>query len=148
SLLVLAGSPGPRPPAARGTAARAVTATVPAPRFEKCELSASGDPRHVDAECTTVTVPEDRARPRGAQIHLHVAVVRARAKPRERAADPVSLLAGGPGQAASEAYVLLEGAFEWVLRRRDVVLLDQRGTGQSNALTCDSEPKAATPASM
>jgi pimeloyl-ACP methyl ester carboxylesterase len=82
-------------------------------------------------------VLENRANPKGKKIELRVAIVRARAKAKQKAPDPVFLLAGGPGQAATESYVGMEGAFERVLRKRDVVLLDQRGTGESNPMQCE-----------
>ena len=65
-----------------------------------------------------------------------MAVVLARAKDRNRAPDPLFILAGGPGQSATDTYFALQGGLERVLRRRDVVLLDQRGTGKSNRMQC------------
>ena len=93
------------------------------------------------AQCGTLRVPEDRARPSGRQLDLRVAVIPALA--REPAPDPLFLLAGGPGQAATEALGPLLGAFERVHRTRDLVLVDQRGTGSSHPLRCDlSDPSA------
>ena len=103
-----------------------------------CRLKGSAWP----AQCGTLRVPEDRARPAGRQLELRVAVVPALA--REPAPDPLFLLAGGPGQAATEALGPLLGAFERLHRTRDLVLVDQRGTGASHALRCDlSNPAAA-----
>ena len=45
-------------------------------------------------------------------------------------------IAGGPGQAAVESYPLLDAAFTEVRKHRNVVLVDQRGTGKSNPLDC------------
>jgi pimeloyl-ACP methyl ester carboxylesterase len=102
-----------------------------------CRLKSSGVP----ARCGTLRVPEDRAHPEKRQIELRIAVVPALA--REPAPDPLFLLAGGPGQAATEALGPLLGAFERVRRTRDLVLVDQRGTGSSNPLRCDlNEPGA------
>jgi pimeloyl-ACP methyl ester carboxylesterase len=88
-----------------------------------------------------VRVPEDRAHPAKRQIELRIAVVPALA--REPAPDPLFLLAGGPGQAATDALGPLLGAFERVRRTRDLVLVDQRGTGASNPLSCDLYKKGA-----
>ena len=55
--------------------------------------------------------------------------------------DPVLMLAGGPGQSALEAFPAAVTAFREVLRDRDVLLVDQRGTGGSHALACP-EPDA------
>jgi pimeloyl-ACP methyl ester carboxylesterase len=113
----------------------------PAISFAKCDLAAPFRPRRIEADCGRFTVPEDRAKPGGKTIELHVALLHARAKARHRAPDPVFLLAGGPGQAASESFTAMEGAFEWIRRKRDVVLVDQRGTGKSNALKCEGDPE-------
>lgn len=49
------------------------------------------------------------------------------------------MLAGGPGQAATELAPLALGPFAPVRERRDVVLVDQRGTGKSNRIDCPLE---------
>jgi len=96
-----------------------------------CRLKGTGMP----AQCGKLRVPEDRAHPGKRQIDLRIAVVPALA--RTPAADALFLLAGGPGQAATEAIGPLLGAFERVHRTRDLVLVDQRGTGSSRPLRCD-----------
>jgi len=85
------------------------------------------------AKCATLTVPEDRSSPDGRKIALHIAVLPANTlspKP-----DPLFILAGGPGQAASTL-----GPFAALLNdvrtTRDIVLVDQRGTGRSAPLDC------------
>jgi pimeloyl-ACP methyl ester carboxylesterase len=51
------------------------------------------------------------------------------------------MLAGGPGQSALETFPVASAAFRDILRERDVVLVDQRGTGGSNKLACpEPEP--------
>jgi pimeloyl-ACP methyl ester carboxylesterase len=57
---------------------------------------------------------------------------------RNKEPDPLFIFAGGPGQAATETYVSLRSAFNEINRSRDIVLIDQRGTGKSNALRCES----------
>jgi pimeloyl-ACP methyl ester carboxylesterase len=79
-------------------------------------------------------VPEDRASPDGRRLLLKVAVVRAESASAEP--DLVVFLDGGPGGAATEDYPSIAGAFEAVRKRRSVLLIDQRGTGGSNALEC------------
>lgn len=110
-------------------------------------------PEHVlsiAARCGELEVPEDFSHPDSRRIRLRVAVVPAlnlRGSP-----DPLFVLAGGPGQAASEFYVGASAAFTRVQRERDIVLLDQRGTGGSNALDCefpeDDELADMTPAQI
>ncbi|MGQ0430733.1 MAG: alpha/beta fold hydrolase [Gammaproteobacteria bacterium] len=88
----------------------------------------------VEARCGKFSVPEDPDDPQSAKLELAVAVVAAvatTAKP-----DPLFLLAGGPGQGAIEGYAPLLGAFAGIRRERDLVLVDQRGTGGSNRLDC------------
>src|SRR5690606_2955696 len=84
-------------------------------------------------------VPEDHDNPDGRRIKLAIAVVPATGL---AAPDPVVMIAGGPGQAALESYPLVAGAFEDVLRRRNVVLVDARGTGGSNPLRCTDDEGA------
>jgi len=88
--------------------------------------------------CSVVTVPENRTARNGRSIPLRIAVLPARG--RNSAPDAVFFLAGGPGQAATD--VLRNPA---MLRhplgeRRDLVFLDQRGTGLSNPLPCELYP--------
>jgi len=70
-----------------------------------------------------------------ATIKLSVAVVPA--LNRRANAAPLFLLAGGPGQAATDLYASYASAFARVNRNHDIVLVDQRGTGHSSPLTCD-----------
>jgi pimeloyl-ACP methyl ester carboxylesterase len=48
-------------------------------------------------------------------------------------------ITGGPGQAATESYVSIRFAFRRINEDRDVVLVDQRGTGGSSPLRCPSD---------
>mgnify|MGYP001412495452 CR=1 FL=1 len=110
--------------------------------LEDCYLtSPAGD--QVDAHCGTLTVPEDRANPTGRQIGLHVAVIPAIRRDPEP--DPLFLLAGGPGQSAIETFPVMISMLYYIHEDRDIVLVDQRGTGESNPLRClDSEDETLT----
>lgn len=111
----------------------AVDASTTRPVLERCHVPG------VDAEtrCGTYTVHEDREAGAGRTIDLRVVVVPAvRPDPEP---DPVFFLAGGPGQAASEVIGVLMPAFRRVQQRRDLVFVDQRGTGSSNGLDCEAE---------
>ena len=97
----------------------------------------------IAARCGKFAVPEDPDAPAGRRIELAIAVVPAiavRAKP-----DPLFLLAGGPGQGAIEAFVPALGAFSGIHRERDLVMVDQRGTGGSNRLDCAMPDEAYDP---
>ena len=89
-----------------------------------------------DAYCGTLTVFEDRARRTGRQISLWIVVLPAM---RPVARDPLVFLAGGPGQGAAQLARQIRAAFRNVQRTRDIVLVDQRGTGKSNPLNCRSD---------
>ena len=103
--------------------------------LHECRLEHPLKIASVAARCGVLQVPENSQEPSGRTIGLHVAVVPALNR-RSRAA-PLFLLAGGPGQAASDLYVSYAGAFARVNRNHDIVLLDQRGTGRSEPLYCD-----------
>ncbi len=97
----------------------------------------AGDDTPVDAYCGTLKVFENRATRQGRQIELNIVVLpalRADAKP-----DPLFFLAGGPGQGAAKMAKGLRVMFRQVLTDRDMVLVDQRGTGKSNPLNCEDE---------
>jgi len=81
-----------------------------------------------DIVCGYVTVPEEHAKPDGKMIRLAVAVVNSASDTPEP--DPLVMLAGGPGQSALAAFVPLLAApgFEGFRARREVVLVEQRGT--------------------
>lgn len=106
-----------------------------------CQLSAPGSPARVAARCGTLEVPEDRTKPAGRRIALRVAVLEAEAARPEP--DPIYVLAGGPGHAATEMFPPLAGAFVPLRRHREIVLVDQRGTGGSGRLGCPEVPEPA-----
>lgn len=87
------------------------------------------------ARCGVFEVPENRAQPNGRQLKIHVAVVPASSGRPKR--DPIAMLMGGPGEEA----ILVGGHFAKqlapLLDERDLLLVDQRGTGKSNGLRCD-----------
>jgi pimeloyl-ACP methyl ester carboxylesterase len=94
-----------------------------------------------EALCGTLQVPEARGpgplagdEQNGRRLDLRIAVFPATgANP---APDPLFMFAGGPGQAAVEVFPAVIGALENLNRQRDIVLIDQRGTGESAPLAC------------
>ncbi|HLF11491.1 MAG TPA: alpha/beta fold hydrolase, partial [Gammaproteobacteria bacterium] len=101
----------------------------------RCRLTVDSLPAAF-ARCSVLTVPEDPARPDGPSVDLFVARIAALSTtPRP---DPLLIITGGPGQSAIDFYVQARGAFEQVRRERDLILLDQRGTGRSaGGFECD-----------
>lgn len=110
-----------------------------------CELGKHGaiPGASVAAYCTAFEVPEDWDHPSGRHITLNVAIVKVHAS--QPTSDPVVFLDGGPGGAATEDFPLVAGAFDALLQRHDVILIDQRGTGGSNALSCGKPPEDDAP---
>lgn len=98
---------------------------------ERCPIPIPGDAR---VDCGYLIVPERHENPDGPTIELAVAILRA-TDPTPRP-DPVLYLDGGPGGSALST---LDGWVDYDLTRdRDLILLDQRGTGYSwPGLFCD-----------
>lgn len=90
-----------------------------------------------EVRCGNVDVAEDPAAPGGRRITIHFAVVPSLAK--TKAPDPLFVLAGGPGQAATKLAGTAMTILAQVNTRRDIVFVDQRGTGQSHPLACPDE---------
>lgn len=130
-------------------AASAMTATtaVAAP------ISASGTPADVGASdcfvagiansvrCDSIERPLDPVHPEHGRITVRYVVVPALA--RRKLADPVFFLAGGPGQSAVAVAGQVMPALARLGNRRDIVFVDQRGTGGSAPLIC-KDPDDAT----
>jgi pimeloyl-ACP methyl ester carboxylesterase len=111
-------------PSAPGNAARSTLA------LSDCRIKDMEGP----ARCAQVWVPEDSAQPDGKRIEIFVAVLPSLASAPEP--DPLFIFAGGPGQAASDLGRLV-GTMQSIRKSRDIVLVDQRGTGKSKTLRCD-----------
>ena len=100
-----------------------------------CRLQARALPAAF-AECAMLAVPVDYADPSGPALEL--AVARIPALTATPAPDPLVLINGGPGGSGIDLYLQARAAFEPVRRDRDIVLVDQRGTGRSRAgLACE-----------
>lgn len=109
--------------------------------FTPCELKTLLSGETTAAWCAPFVRPENPADRSGRQIHLRLALIRSSAT--RSAADVVVFLAGGPGESAVDDWAVVAPALKPVLEHRDVVLLDQRGTGGSHPLLC---PKAGAAA--
>src|SRR5690242_4149833 len=87
-----------------------------------------------EAKCGTFEVFENRATRKGRKISLNILVLPATGQKREP--DPVFYFAGGPGSAATEDAQGVGPMLAPVREHRDLVFVDQRGTGKSNPLNC------------
>jgi pimeloyl-ACP methyl ester carboxylesterase len=118
--------------AAAVLAAATAVLLVPAPaaeaelRFKRCEAFLF--------PCARLSVPLDRTGVVPGRVSLFVGRVRASRRPSRGA---LFAFAGGPGQSASDSFggdgV---GVLGPALRRRDLIVFDQRGTGRSGLLRC------------
>jgi pimeloyl-ACP methyl ester carboxylesterase len=85
--------------------------------------------------CATFHVYEDREAGRGRKIPLNIVILPASGGGAEP--DPLFTFAGGPGQAATDGAGGNAQRFSRIRRKRDIVMVDQRGTGGSNGLPCE-----------
>lgn len=100
-----------------------------------CRISAGPGTSSMKARCGTMTRPLDPSGAVSGDIELRVAVVPALNLTPE--ADPLVPIAGGPGQGSIQFYSAYYRAFEGVRRNRDILLIDQRGTGDSATMDCE-----------
>jgi pimeloyl-ACP methyl ester carboxylesterase len=92
------------------------------------------------ARCGDISVPENYGEPGGRRIALHTVVLGGGSRGEGR--EPIFVLAGGPGQAATTLTAGANGIFRSLHRTRDVVLVDQRGTGGDHRLDCARAPRS------
>ncbi len=106
----------------------------PPPRrlpLEPCEIEGVEG----GALCGTLEVWENRATRQGRKIGLKVVVLPATGP--ELAPDPLFLFAGGPGDGVTSHAAGAAQEYAELRKKRDLVMVDQRGTGGSNLLQCD-----------
>ena len=108
--------------------------------LEDCRISAAPGQPGVKARCGTMLRPENPEDPASALIEIRVAVVPALNLSPET--DAVAPIAGGPGQGSVEFYLMVRNAFEELRRNRDILLVDQRGTGESSRMDCPIDDDA------
>jgi len=96
-------------------------------RFAPC----AGTP---DFECATLTVPLDPAEPAGTSTRVAVR----RAVETRDAPEVMVALGGGPGQSSTRFVEDFTDVLAEALENRQLVVLDQRGTGDSGALRCSA----------
>jgi len=102
--------------------------------FKACDIKQKNSGATTTAFCAPFSVPENRDDANGRKIDLRLALIRSDAASADT--DIVVFLAGGPGQAAVDTWPQVAGSFAPLRRHHHILLLDQRGTGQSNPLTC------------
>jgi pimeloyl-ACP methyl ester carboxylesterase len=87
-----------------------------------------------EAWCAVYQVWENREAKAGRRIALRIGVLRAES--RDPLPDPVFIFNGGPGGAATDLAAFVAEDLREVRARRHIVMVDRRGTGESNGLDC------------
>lgn len=134
-------------PSSRGDASQA-SQTLLSP----CVREAGKVPAVSGAECGYLSVPlqqlpnnthtDTTSADSGVNEHIDVFIKRWPAISSAPKADPLFVIAGGPGQSAADVADQLAGAFYELRKKRDIVFVDQRGTGNSNPLQCELDESA------
>ena len=97
-------------------------------------------------QCGSLSRPLNPEDPKGKQIDIQFAVMPSKA--REKHPDPIFFLAGGPGQSAMDVIPAMQGALSRLNNRRDLVFVDQRGTGKTAPLQCEKETQLSLAKAM
>jgi len=113
--------------------ARAAAAT---PLTKPCTVRGVTGP----ARCGTFEVWEDREARRGRKISIHFVVLPASAAGPVK--EAITFLTGGPGEAATDSAAPVAAQLASARDTRDLLFMDQRGTGGSNPLRCTSAKPA------
>lgn len=100
-----------------------------------CEVPGTSPSTKDKARCGSFEVFEDREHKSGRKIALKIVVYPATGA--DKAADPLFYIPGGPGSSATEDAPYVAQQMAKVREHRDLVFVDQRGTGGSNPLNCN-----------
>ncbi|RYY76967.1 MAG: alpha/beta hydrolase [Gammaproteobacteria bacterium] len=109
------------------------------PWLSQCpDFSKTGKaPVEQNAQCGSFDVNENPLDSKSKKISLNVLRIPAVNPVPEK--DPLFVIAGGPGQSAVVVAETIHRAFSEIRKNRDILFVDQRGTGKSNPLDCDVE---------
>ncbi len=99
--------------------------------LEPCELQGVLG----ETSCGTLQVYEDREAMSGRKIGINIVVLHATGQ--SPAPDPFVFIPGGPGESATELAGYIAQAHAGIRQGRDILLVDQRGTGGSHPLNCE-----------
>jgi pimeloyl-ACP methyl ester carboxylesterase len=103
--------------------------------LKPCEVGGSNGAPREQVRCGTFEVFENRQSQSGRKIALKIIVFPATGK--DKAPDPLFYIPGGPGSSATEDAPFVAPEFAKIREHRDLVFVDQRGTGGSHPLNCD-----------
>jgi len=100
-----------------------------------CEVPGAESDKKDSALCGKFEVFEDRVRKAGRKIAINIVIYPATGP--DKAPDPVFYIPGGPGSSATEDAPYVAQDLAKLRASRDLVFVDQRGTGGSNPLNCE-----------
>ena len=103
--------------------------------LEPCEVNGASEGTKEKVLCGRYEVFEDRVAKAGRKISLKIVVFPATGS--DKLGDPFWYLPGGPGSSATEDAPYIANQYQKLRERRDIVFVDQRGTGESNPLNCE-----------
>jgi pimeloyl-ACP methyl ester carboxylesterase len=108
--------------------------------FERCQIQFNAT--EIDAECATLTRPENPTKNNGKTIDLFVAKLPSTSP--SPAEDAFTLIQGGPGGSSVDMTISYSAFLDIIRSKRDIIVLDQRGTGRSNKLNCELDDDAVS----
>jgi len=100
--------------------------------FNRCQIKSEA--LLVDAQCASLSRAEDPDSDDGRNIELFIAKFPADTPDPE--ADAFTIIQGGPGGSSVDLYLRMRHLFAGIRKKRDIIVVDQRGTGRSNMLGC------------
>ncbi|PWT96346.1 MAG: alpha/beta hydrolase [Blastocatellia bacterium] len=103
--------------------------------LQPCEVDGTSPGAKEKVLCGSYEVFENRVTRAGRKIKLKIVVFPATGN--DKLPDPLWYLPGGPGSSATEDAPFVADQVRKIRERRDLVFVDQRGTGGSNPLNCE-----------
>ncbi len=131
SVLMVALTSGP------AHATNELNATVDTLEFKRCTVTVEA--YEMDAQCATLQRHENPNDKNSRLIDL--SVIKLLSHSPEPEPDAFTIIQGGPGGSSIDMAMSYSSAFNEIRKKRDLIILDQRGTGRSNLLTCDAPPE-------
>ena len=102
--------------------------------FKRCSVKVGV--REVDAQCGTLRRLEDPDNPAGRVLDL--AVVKFPSNSLNPEPDAFTVIQGGPGGSSIDLATTYLPVLDFIRDSRDVLVVDQRGTGRSDKLACEA----------
>ncbi len=108
--------------------------------FKRCHIQSSAI--EIDAECATLQRLENPDDENSRLIDL--SVIKLPSSASEPEPDAFTLIQGGPGGSSIDMAISYRQALDFIRSKRDIIVVDQRGTGRSNKLSCPQPEETPT----